>query len=154
MKGLVIFSLEGPWAPVLGKAHGEWTHLSPVNCHVFLVYWRKALLMRQSSGSKSQPGNKEHVTMINHSHTLLLFSPSIISDSFATPWTAARQAFLPMGFPRQAYWSGLAFPSSGDLPNPGIKPASPALQADSLLSEPPGKSYVYPSASPLLLRSG
>ena len=56
-----------------------------------------------------------------------------------TPWTVACQALLSMEFPRQEYWSGLSFPSSGDLPNPGIKPRSPALQADSLLSEPPGK---------------
>ena len=45
-----------------------------------------------------------------------------------------------MGFPRQEYWSGLPFPSSGDLPDPGIEPGSPALQADSLLTEPPDKS--------------
>ena len=44
-----------------------------------------------------------------------------------------------MGFPRQKYWSGLPFPPPGDLPHPGIKPASPALQADSLPTEPPGK---------------
>ena len=44
-----------------------------------------------------------------------------------------------MGFPRQEYWSGLPFPSPGDLPYPGIKPGSPALQADPLPSEPPGK---------------
>ena len=44
-----------------------------------------------------------------------------------------------MGFPRQEYWSGLPFPSPGDLPNPGIAPSSPALQADSLPSEPPEK---------------
>ena len=44
-----------------------------------------------------------------------------------------------MGFPRQEYWSGLPFPSPGDLPDPGIEPMSPALQADSLPSEPPGK---------------
>ena len=55
-----------------------------------------------------------------------------------TPWTAARQAPLSMGFPRQEYWSGLPFPSPGDLPDPGIRLRSPALQ-DSLLSEPPGK---------------
>ena len=51
----------------------------------------------------------------------------------------AHQAPLSMGFSRQEYWSGLPFPSPGDLPNPGIKPGSPALQADSLLSEPSGK---------------
>ena len=60
---------------------------------------------------------------------------------FATPWTAARQTPLPMGFPRQEYWGGLPFPSPGDLPNPGIKPASPALQADSLPTELPGKLH-------------
>ena len=53
-------------------------------------------------------------------------------DSFETPWTIARQAPLPTGFPRQEYWSGLPFPSTGDLPDPGIKPMCPALQADSL----------------------
>ena len=53
----------------------------------------------------------------------------------ATLWTIARQAPLSMGFFRQEYWSGLLFPSPGDLPNPGIKPRSPALQADSLPSK-------------------
>ena len=53
-----------------------------------------------------------------------------MSDSFATPWTVAHQAPLHMGFSRQEYWSGLPFPSPGDLPDPGIEPRSPALQAD------------------------
>ena len=57
---------------------------------------------------------------------------------FATPWTAYH-APPSMGFSRQEYWSGLPFPSPGDLPNPGIKVGSPALQADTLPSEPPGK---------------
>ena len=52
--------------------------------------------------------------------------------------TVAHQTPLSMGFSRQEYWSGLPFPSPGDLPNPGIKPVSPALQADALTSEPPG----------------
>ena len=56
-----------------------------------------------------------------------------------TPWTITHQASLSMEFSRQEYRSGLPFPSPGDLPNPGIEPRSPALQADSLLSEPPGK---------------
>ena len=51
---------------------------------------------------------------------------------FVTPWTVAHQALLSMGFFRQEYWTGLSFPSPGELPNPGIEPASPALQADSL----------------------
>ena len=52
--------------------------------------------------------------------------------TLATPWTVARQAPLFMGFPRQECWSGLPFPSPGDLPNPEIKPVFPALQVDSL----------------------
>ena len=56
---------------------------------------------------------------------------------FATPWTVVCQAPPSMGFPRQEDWSGLPFPSPGDLPNPGIKPGSPTLQVDSLLSETP-----------------
>ena len=58
---------------------------------------------------------------------------------FVTPWTVTYQATLTMGFSRQEYWSGLPFPSPGDLPDPGIEPRSPALQADTLPSEPPGK---------------
>ena len=56
-----------------------------------------------------------------------------------TPRTVARKPPLSMGFPRQEYWSGLPFPFPEDLPNPGIKPGSPALQVDSLPLEPPGK---------------
>ena len=55
------------------------------------------------------------------------------------PWTAAHQAPQSMGFSRQEYWSGLPLPSPGDLPDPGIEPGSPALEADALTSEPPGK---------------
>ena len=58
---------------------------------------------------------------------------------FATPWTEARQAPLSMEFSRQEYWSGWRFSSPGDLPDPGMEPRSPALQADSSPSEPQGK---------------
>ena len=58
---------------------------------------------------------------------------------FATPWTVAYQAPLSMGFSRKEYWSGLPFPSPGSLPDPGIEPRSPELEADTLTSEPPGK---------------
>ena len=71
---------------------------------------------------------------------------------FATPRTVAYQAPPSMGFSRQDYWSGLPFPSPGDIPNPGIKPESPSLQTGALPSEPPGKpllmevliNYYYP----------
>jgi len=57
----------------------------------------------------------------------------------ATPWTAVHQAPVSMRFSRQGYWSGLPFPSPGDLPNPEIKPGSPVLQANSLLTELQGR---------------
>ena len=58
---------------------------------------------------------------------------------FATPWTVAHQPPPSMEISRQEYWSGLPFPSPGDVPNPGIEPMSPTLQADTLAPEPPGK---------------
>ena len=58
---------------------------------------------------------------------------------FATSWTVVYQAPQSMDFSRQEYWSGLPFLSPGDLPDPGIEPGSPALEAHTLLSEPPGK---------------
>ena len=56
-------------------------------------------------------------------------------QTLVTPWTVACQAPLSMGLSRQEYWSGLLFPSPGDLPDPGIKPRFPVLQADSLPTE-------------------
>ena len=69
---------------------------------------------------------------------------------FTTPWTVARQASRSMGFSRHEYWNGLPFPSPGDLPDSGIKPGSPAFQADALTSEPLGKAQLksYCSAKP------
>ena len=61
---------------------------------------------------------------------------------FGTPWTVAHQAPPSMEFSRHEYWSGLPFPSPGDLPNPGIEPGYPTLQADTLPSEPPGKPCI------------
>ena len=68
-------------------------------------------------------------------------SHSVVSDCL---WPHGHQAPLPMGFSRQEYWSESPFPSPGDLPDPGIEPRPPALQADSLLSEPPGKPLSSP----------
>ena len=67
---------------------------------------------------------------------------------FATPWTVAYQAPQSMEFSRQEYWSGLPFPSPGDLPNPGIEPGSPSSWADASPSEPPGKTLVSSSKPP------
>ena len=68
-----------------------------------------------------------------------VLSHSEVFHSFVTPWTAACHAPLSMEFSRQEYWSELPCLPPGDLPNPGIKPRSPSLQADSYLFEPPGK---------------
>ena len=69
-------------------------------------------------------------------------SASEVAQSCLTlcdPWTVAHQAPPSRGFSRQEYWSGLPFPSPGDLPDPGIEPRFPRLQADALISAPPGK---------------
>ena len=65
-----------------------------------------------------------------------------MSDLFSIPWITSHQAPLSMGFLRQEYWSGLLFSSTGDLPDPGIKPASPALAGRVSTAEPPGKPIV------------
>ena len=70
---------------------------------------------------------------------------------FETPWTVAHQSPLSMGFSRQEYWSGLPFLSPGDLPDAGIEPGSPALQADSLLTELKGPLNLRSAAAPFVL---
>ena len=69
----------------------------------------------------------------------LLFSHEVMSDSFATPWMVAHQSPLSMGFSKQECWSGLPFPSPGDLPDPGIEPVPPALAGGFFTTEPCGK---------------
>ena len=64
---------------------------------------------------------------------------SDMSNSFVTPWTVSCQAPLSMGFSMQEYWRGLPFPCSGDLPDPGIEPLSPALADRFFTTEPSGK---------------
>ena len=92
--------------------------------------WKKRLGPHREGPCSTMAGCKEKKVK-SFSHVRL----------FTTPWTVARQAPLSMGFSRQEYWSGLPFPSPGDLPIPGIKPGSPALQADALSSEPPEKPW-------------
>ena len=70
--------------------------------------------------------------------SVCLLSHAVMSDS-AIPWTVARQAPLAMGFSRQEYWSGLPFPPPGDLPDPGIEPACPAVSGRFFTTETPGK---------------
>ena len=72
---------------------------------------------------------------------LLLFSHSVVSNSFATPWTIACQAPLSMGLSKQEYQRGLSFPLPGYLPDPGIEPMSPASASRLFTTEPPGKPW-------------
>ena len=81
----------------------------------------------------------------NTRHSLRAQSLSRV-QLFVTPWTVAHQASLSMGFPRQEYWSGLPFPTTEDLPDPGIKPvslASPASAGGFFTTEPPGKPQAW-----------
>ena len=70
---------------------------------------------------------------------MCMCSAASVVDNSATLWTIARQAPQSMGFSRQENWNGFPYPSLGDFPDPGMKPSSPTLQADSLATEPPGK---------------
>ena len=94
---------------------------------------RVALFLCQAKGEHSRIAPQE---LCPFPGEVLLFSHGFVSDSFATPWTAACQASLSMRFPRQEYWSGLPFPSPGHLPNPGIKPT---LAGRFITTEPPWK---------------
>ena len=76
-------------------------------------------------------------------YSWLKWSVSCSVVSPCDPMDCSPQAPLSVGFPRQEYWSGLPFPSPGDLPDPGIEPGSPVMQADSLPSELPGKQVPY-----------
>ena len=71
--------------------------------------------------------------------SVCVLNRSVVGQLFVTPWTAACQAPLSIQFSRQEYWNGLPCPSAGDLPNPGFEHQSPELQADSLLTELPGR---------------
>ena len=82
----------------------------------------------------SEPQGKPHYLLLSHFSRVRLC---------ATPQTTAHQAPPSLGFSRQEHWSGLPLPSPGDLPNPGIEPGSPALQADALPSEPQGKPHMH-----------
>ena len=88
--------------------------------------------------SGSDDSENENICLFCVSWVSASASHSVVPDS-ATPWTAVHQAPLSMRFSRLQYWSGLRFPSPGDLPTPGIEPGSPALQARTLPTELQGK---------------
>ena len=106
------------WYSYKTQCTNQFIHIDKAKVRLKLKYWRGEELVERVK-----------VKVKSLSHVRL----------FATPWTVAYQAPPSMGFSRQEYWSGLPFPSSRDLPDPGIKLGSPAFQVDALTSEPPGK---------------
>ena len=96
---------------------------------------------QQAQCNSNSPVRSSRVYKAYCMHVLSHFSHVWL---FATPWTVDQRSSLSMGFSRQEYWSGLPFPLPGVLPNPGIECASPALQADSLPTEPLGKPSFIP----------
>ena len=100
----------------------------------FLALWVPSM---SSPGSHNTPVNFFRLFKIWKCSENCVVHTLLVTQSwlFGTPWTAAHQAPLSMRFSRQEYWSGLPFPSPGDLPNPGVEPGSPALHADSLPPE-------------------
>ena len=89
-----------------------------------------------------QHGTKGNTSQVDSESALCMLSRFSRVWVFATPWTVARQTPLSMGFSRQEYRSGFPCPPPGDLPDPGLKPASPALQADSIPTELSGKPWI------------
>ena len=108
--------------------------------------WKRSVFIPiPKKGTARECSNYHTVALISHAskvmlkilHRVLCAQSLSCVQLFVTPWTVAHQAPLSMDFPRQEYWSGLPLPFPVDLPDPGIKPGSPALQVDSLPSEPP-----------------
>ena len=107
-----------------------------------ILEWVTIPFSRGSSQPGIEPGS--HALQADEAISSVQFSHSVVSD-FATLWTVACQALLSTGFSRQEYWNGLPSPPPGDLPDPGIEPASISLlhwRADSLPQEPPGKPRI------------
>ena len=91
------------------------------------------------SGSQCQATSQDLKVVFSHKECILNNVLCLVTQPYPTLQLTRLLCSLSMGFLREEYWSGLICPPPGDLSNPGIEPRSPALQADSLLSEPPGK---------------
>ena len=125
----------------------------PIDSSMSQSFYVSPLLLFRTCFLKQTP--KEHRKTVSHiksqtpefvagCHTGGLGGLGLVAQlcpTLAAPWTVAHQAPVSMGFSRQEDWSGLPFPSPGDLPNPGMEPGSPEFEADSLSTEPQGKPY-------------
>ena len=117
----------------------QWREKRTSNSNVNPQEQRKRTI---NSSKKANITSSIHTRVCVCVYVCMVVTQSFVSDS-VTPWTVACQAPLFMEFSRQEQQSGLSFPSPGDLPNPGIEPGSPTLQADSSPSEPQGSPYTY-----------
>ena len=151
--------LSGPQSIGLNRVRHEWSNLACT--HAWYMLWDRYsyylhLTIRQSRLAWLANGTliselcqmevtQSCPTCCNPMYCIVKVKVKSLSRvrPFATPWTIAHQAPPSMGFSRQEYWSGLPFPSPGNLPNPGIELRSPALQADALTSKPPGKPVEF-----------
>ena len=115
-----------------------------------LLVWNSRVKMERAETSMTLVSASSELDTLCASLTvsfskLLLFSRSVMCYTFVTPWTVACQAPLSVEFSRQEYWSGLPFPSSGNISNPGIKPMFPAFSkwySGFFTTEPPGKTIL------------
>ena len=130
------------WATVHGVAK-SWTRLKRLSTTHTYIY---RLPCEPPSYHHFHPTPLGHHRALNWAPCAIQQVPTLsvslatkLCPTLVTPWTVVCQAPLSMGFSRQEYWSGLLFPSPGDFPDPGIETGSPALQADSLLTELWGK---------------
>ena len=118
---------------LLCVSHTKYSHLQKIKNKTLLPFLSVQKIMglgKFSSHEKKIPPN----------FVVLLFSCLSMSDSSVTPWTVACQATPSLRFSRQEYWSGLPFPSPGDLPDSGIEPSSPALVGRFFTTEPPARA--------------
>ena len=132
-------------APSLLWSAGHWEHFSAGNGDQALVALRFLYLyLRHTAHSRYSVRNNCWYTSLSVCVCVCMCVCLVAKScpTLATPWTVTHQAPLSMGFPRQESWSGLSFPSPGDLPDLGIEPRSPALQADSLPTELWGNSVL------------
>ena len=120
--------------PYVGRIRA-WTHIPYVG-RWSLNYWTTRQVS-QLFLTRAPPGS--FYLVLQMTSWLFLFSRSVASDSFVTLWSVAREAPLSVECFRQEYWSGLPFPSPGDLPDSGIRSTSPALASRFFTVEPPGK---------------
>ena len=146
-----FLAMQETWVQSLGQKDllkkGMATHSSIL---AWTIPWTKEPGGLQPMGSqRARDDWAQHDT----GHIPLSSSVQLLSrvQLFVTPWAVALRAPLSMGFSRQEYWSGLSCRPPRDLPNPGIKPRSPTLQADSLPPEPSGKPSLAPYKRSLLL---